>query len=222
MIYQAPGESPRHGGGRGRLERPKPRGALCVGRLTLQPQCLSAPRNTTSSLQRNERNTRNRNARENEKSKLVSLDDFKLSRSDAPPAFPALPYTWIQKLVDVDIEVAVPKGTRARDVAVDIRRKNLSVGLKNKEPVMSGELCREIKIEDSTWTIGLYSHSASLMGRSDSFRETPEDQERVCVHLEKIDGQKWWENVLTHHPKIDTTKIEPENSKLSDLDGETR
>ena len=116
----------------------------------------------------------------------------------------------------------MPKGTRARDVTVIIGKKKLSVGLKNKEPIISGELCKEIKLEDSTWTIGLYPPSASIMGRSDGFRGTLEDQERISVHLEKINNQQWWENVLTHHPKIDTTKITPENSKLGDLDGETR
>jgi len=49
-----------------------------------------------------------------------------------------------------------------------------------------------------------------------------DDQEAVHIHLEKLNTQQWWENVLTHHPKIDTTKIQPENSKLSDLDGDTR
>jgi len=114
-----------------------------------------------------------------------------------------LPYQWRQELGDVDITVSVPKGTRGKDLAIKITKTSLSVGFKGKEEkIMEGELCKEIKVEDSTWTI--------------------EDQSTVLIHLEKINQMTWWENVLTHHPKIDTKKIQPENSKLSDLDGETR
>lgn len=101
-----------------------------------------------------------------------------------------------------------------------IAKKRLSVGLKNQEPILTGELCKEVKVDDSTWTVGKYHLYFSISLMTDS--ALTEDQERVYVHLEKINSMTWWENVLTQHPKIDTRKIVPENSKLSDLDGETR
>ncbi|CAG8435338.1 5556_t:CDS:2 [Diversispora eburnea] len=114
----------------------------------------------------------------------------------------ALPYKWKQTLQEVDITIPVPKGTRGRDVIVTIKKKNLLVGLKGQPPIIEGELCKEVKQEESTWTI--------------------EDQKEIYIQLEKTNKQEWWKNVITTHPPIDTTKIQPENSKLSDLDGETR
>ena len=73
----------------------------------------------------------------------------------------ALPYTWKQELGDVDIVVPVPKGTRSRDLTVVLQKKKLSVGLKGKEPILTGELCKEIKLEDSTWTLGMRPWNAS-------------------------------------------------------------
>jgi len=65
----------------------------------------------------------------------------------------ALPYSWTQELGEVDITVAVPQGTRAKDLAIVMQKKKLNVGIKGLEPILSGELCKEIKVEDSTWTI---------------------------------------------------------------------
>ncbi|PPQ62830.1 hypothetical protein CVT24_000524 [Panaeolus cyanescens] len=114
----------------------------------------------------------------------------------------ALPYRWTQELGEVDVTIPVPQGTRGKDLVVVMQKKRLSVAIKGQEPILAGELCKEIKVEDSTWSV--------------------QDNKVVIVHLEKLNNQTWWENVLTHHPKINTRRIEPENSKLSDLDGETR
>ena len=53
--------------------------------------------------------------------------------------------------------------------------------------------------------------------------ETVEGVKQIHLSLEKWKNQwHWWDCVVKGDPKIDTAKINPEPSNLSDLDGETR
>ncbi|KAJ9104994.1 hypothetical protein QFC20_004435 [Naganishia adeliensis] len=126
----------------------------------------------------------------------------------------ALPYKWTQDLNTATVTLTLPSGTRARDLTVVIKKKSLKVGSNHaglvriksqSEPILEGELFAEIKEEDSTWSI---------------------DDGILYIELDKLSSRtstpQWWPHILTHHPRIDTRKLAPENSKLSDLDGETR
>ncbi|EWC44529.1 nuclear movement protein nudC [Drechslerella stenobrocha 248] len=114
----------------------------------------------------------------------------------------ALPYKWTQTISDVDITVPVPAGTRSRDLVVGLKLDSLKVALKGQDALLEGSMYKPIALDDSTWSLV--------------------DQRTVEIHIEKQNKMEWWPHVLTHHPKIDVTKIQPENSKLSELDGETR
>jgi hypothetical protein len=112
-----------------------------------------------------------------------------------------IPYEWKQTLGEVDLSVPVLKGTRGRDVLVSIKKDSLLVKVSN-ETLIDGKFHANVKVEDSAWTL--------------------EDQSCIHVHLEKVKKQEWWPCVIEGHPKIDVTKIVPENSKLGDLDSDTR
>ncbi len=54
------------------------------------------------------------------------------------------------------------------------------------------------------------------------FLKLEDDGKELELYLQKVDTMSWWEKVVSSQEAINTRKVEPENSKLSDLDAETR
>ncbi|KAL8439884.1 hypothetical protein Efla_000856 [Eimeria flavescens] len=111
-------------------------------------------------------------------------------------------YRWTQTLEAVDVYVPVGSGVRASQCVVKITSNKLCVGLKGQPPIVEGDFSQKVHADDCMWTL--------------------EDQNTVHLSLEKVDRMRWWSCVLKGDPEIDTKTIVPENSKLSDLDPETR
>uniref|UniRef100_A0A0K0CYU0 Nuclear migration protein nudC n=1 Tax=Angiostrongylus cantonensis TaxID=6313 RepID=A0A0K0CYU0_ANGCA len=113
-------------------------------------------------------------------------------------------YQWTQTLQEVEIRIPFKVGfpLKSRDVDVIVEKSHLRVGLKGHAPVIDGPLFAQIKTETSAWVL--------------------EDKRTVVVSFEKMNGMEWWRYVVKGEPEINTKKVQPENSKLSDLDGETR
>ncbi|AFZ80859.1 hypothetical protein BEWA_002660 [Theileria equi strain WA] len=110
-------------------------------------------------------------------------------------------YDWTQTLGALEVLVPVPAGTPSKLVSVKITTNTLHVTL-NKEPLFGGELHDAVKSDECLWAL--------VDGRV------------IQISLEKRNGMQWWPCVIKGDQEIDVKKIVPENSKLSDLDPETR
>jgi hypothetical protein len=115
-------------------------------------------------------------------------------------------YVWTQTLAEVSITIPVPDNTRGRDLNVTMGRTHLKVGLRGSSSAMiiDAPLCKPIVMDDSFWTV--------------------EDGNRLVFNLQKANQMEWWNCVCqgSDHATIDVTTIQPENSSVGDLDGETR
>ncbi|XP_058095928.1 protein BOBBER 1-like [Magnolia sinica] len=111
-------------------------------------------------------------------------------------------YSWTQTLQETTVNVPVPRGTKSRFITCEIKKNHLKVGLKGQPPIIDGELFQPVKADDCFWSI--------------------EDEKYISILLTKQNQMEWWKCLIKGDPEIDTQKVEPENSKLSDLDPETR
>nr|XP_043615119.1 protein BOBBER 1 [Erigeron canadensis] len=111
-------------------------------------------------------------------------------------------YSWGQSLQEVNINIPVPPGTLSRSIVCDIKKNRLKVGLKGQPPLLEGDLYKSVKVDDSFWSL--------------------EDKKAISILLTKQDQMDWWKFLIKGEPEIDTQKVEPESSKLGDLDPETR
>jgi CS domain len=116
-----------------------------------------------------------------------------------------LPYKWSQTISDLDITIPIASNYRGKDLDVRLAKHSLHVAIKGQDPLISGDLPHAIHVDESSWTL-----------------ESVKDGKEISIHLDKVGKMEWWAHVVTSAPKIDTSKIVPENSKLGDLDGETR
>jgi murein L,D-transpeptidase YafK len=84
---------------------------------------------------------------------------------------------------------------------IEIKNGSLKVGIKGQAPIIKGEFHKRIIVDDSFWTL--------------------EDGD-VVLNLQKENKMEWWKCVMVGDEEINTQKVQPENSKLNDLDSETR
>ena len=110
-------------------------------------------------------------------------------------------YRWSQQTLNVDMQVKLPAGTRAREIICIIKTKHLKVQIKGQDtPILDGELHERVKCEDSFWSV--------------------EDEEYLSITFEKME-EKIWKTVMAGDDEIDPKKVD-QTKAIEEFDLETQ
>jgi len=96
-------------------------------------------------------------------------------------------YSWTQTLQEIELRIPLGGAYKSKDLNVSIEKKHIKIGIKGKEPIIDGDLPKEVKLEESTWTL--------------------QDKKIMMVQLEKVNQMEWWSKMVTTDPEINTKKV---------------
>ena len=111
-------------------------------------------------------------------------------------------YSWTQHdIKEINISIPISSNIRGKDLNVKHDAKEILVEIKGQEPIIKGEFFNTIKPGTFLWSL-----------------EEVKNGKVLTITFEKSDTYKWWESIVKGDIAIDTTKINPEPSKLSDIE----
>jgi hypothetical protein len=114
-------------------------------------------------------------------------------------------YTWTQPQIEnFDMYVALDDDVKANQIKVDYDSRHLTVKVKG-EVLFGGELFAPINADSFMWTFD------EIKGKK-----------VINITFEKIHKMQWWDHVIKGDELLSLTKINPEPTKLSDIDPSMR
>ena len=111
-------------------------------------------------------------------------------------------YSWGQMdIKEITINIPVPGNIKGKDLKIECDNKKLYVGIKGQEPIINCELYAPIKSDSMIWTL-----------------EEVKVGKMISIAFDKADPT-WWESVEKNdNIKVDTQKIQPEATSVSDIE----
>lgn len=114
-------------------------------------------------------------------------------------------YTWVQHQVEqFEMYIPVDKDTKGNQIKVTYDSKHLKVVVKG-EVLVDGELYAAINADSFLWTL-----------------DEVKDQKVIMISFDKIYKMNWWDYVIKGDELLTLSQINPDASKLSDLDPSMR
>lgn len=114
-------------------------------------------------------------------------------------------YTWVQNQVEqFEMFIPVDDEVKGNQIYLDYGSKHLKVVVKG-ETLVNGELNSPINADSFFWTLD------EIKGKK-----------VITITFEKLHRMNWWDHVIKGDDILSLQKVNPDPSKLSDLDDEMR